>query len=82
MRTIFAWAAELGLVCEPSALVDLTERLRGARLLFAEDGALLGGAIVAAMREQAANIKAWPERNRLRFAAARLEDLLGAIGLL
>jgi len=30
------------------------------------------------MSEQAASIRCWPERNRLRFAAARLDDMLGA----
>ena len=47
-------------------------------MLWAEDGALLGAAIVAAL----SNIRGWPDRNRLRFTAARLEDMLGAMGLL
>ena len=42
IQIIFGWADDLELAYEPSALVDLAERLRGARLLFAEDGALLG----------------------------------------
>jgi len=79
---IFGWADDFGLAYEPSALVDLTERLRRTRLLFGEDGALLGAAIVAALRKQATNIKAWPERSRLRFAAIRLENIPGAMGLL
>ena len=75
---LFGWADDLELAHEPSALVELAERLRGARLL----GALLGAAIVAALRKQATNIKAWPERSRLRFAAIRLENIPGAMGLL
>ena len=36
IRVIFDWAEDCELACEPSALVDLAERLLAARLLFAE----------------------------------------------
>ena len=84
VEVIFAWAEESQVQCDPSVLIDLAERLRGARLLFTEDGALNGSWIVSALREQVDLMKdeAWPMRNHVRILADETHRVLGEMGLL
>lgn len=85
-QTPFEVMSEWGdtLLSKPTAedLDDLATRLRGARLLFDEDGTIASQQIVDALMEQGGLLKDWGQRARLRTVAGQLQWLLSELGLL
>jgi len=76
------WAQPLQSKPKIEDLDDLAGRLRGARLMFDEDGVLAGQCIVDALLEQGGLLKDWGQRARLRTLAGQLQSLLSEFGLL
>ncbi len=79
-QVLLDWSEECGITVSESDSLSLLRCLRGSRLLFDDDGSLVGSMIVAALREQGA--KNWPDRNKLRMLANSVHEVLAEMGLL
>ena len=83
-QALSAWIEDRGIAVGQSDVASLLKRLRGCRLLFDDDGALVGSLLVDALRQQAELVrkKDWPNRSRLRLLSDHVSATLGDLGFL